>query len=345
MGIPSNNSDVVYSNALFLLDDDNYYLKSKNYIETEYIKIGGYNTYKQPDNPIVDISSIVAIDNNGNVYRTNGSSLQGIYIFPASHGTQIGTDINGEPIYNSQTNEQVKQSYIASLEPNLKATTQKAGFKLDLNNSIINGYDLYLQGTNSSTNETFILDSGAPEIPFRIGSKFKVGWDGTLTCNKINALSNDGTTDNAISINENFYVTKNGSAGGSGCNFGGSFSGGFSGVGNGTFTGNGSGLTAKFGDWGTMTLDAGLTALVNWFISHVHSFDVEIDISHNHDYASNWYTSSTGSGGTHSHTYGLLNNTTDSAGSHTHTLRHIQEYSGTASVQYAYTGAPEDAMG
>ena len=104
--------------------------------------------------------------------------------------------------------------------PNLLVTQASKGFKLDLSKNTINGYDLYLKGTNTVTGKTFLLDSGAPELPLMIGEKFNVSWDGVLTCNKFNALSTDGTTDNAISINNNFYVTKSGGAGGGSANFG-----------------------------------------------------------------------------------------------------------------------------
>ena len=224
MAVPQDENDKAYANSLFLLDDDNYYLKSKNYLENEYIKIGGYNTYKQPDNPIVNISNIVAISPDGKVWKTDGKNLINVYEFSSKEGT-VGSGDNA--ITNSLTPEQVKQSYISQLIPNLKTTTTEKGFKLDLNNSIINGYDLYLKGTNITTKKSFILDSSAPDIPFRINNdKFNVSWDGVLTCTKINSLSNDGTTDKAISINDNFYVTKGGAAGGGSANFNsGSFGG------------------------------------------------------------------------------------------------------------------------
>jgi hypothetical protein len=71
----------------------------------------------------------------------------------------------------------------------------------------------------------------------RIGSDFNVSWDGILTCNKLNTLNDDGRSDYAISINDNFYVTKGGSTGGGSASFGsGNFgsviggSGGFGGL-------------------------------------------------------------------------------------------------------------------
>jgi len=39
---------------------------------------------------------------------------------------------------------------------------------------------------------SFLLDSSAIDTPFLIGDNFKVSWDGTLSCNKINTLNNDG---------------------------------------------------------------------------------------------------------------------------------------------------------
>ena len=223
MGIPLDDNDAAYANSLFYLDDNDYYLKSKSYQDNSYIKVNGYNTYKQASSAVLtksglpSISDIVAISPNGDVYAVSGTgtslTLGNKYTFQATTGTNIGTEDN--EVYNSQTPEQVKQSYIALLTPNLQSTQTTKGFKLDLNNSLIKGYDLYLKGTNASNNKTFLLDSSDPEVPFQIGDSFKVSWDGVLTCKNINTLNNDGRNDYAISIGNNFYVTKGGSAGGS----------------------------------------------------------------------------------------------------------------------------------
>lgn len=77
--------------------------------------------------------------------------------------------------------------------------------------------------------KNFVFDSGADTNPITVGTNFKVDWDGTLTCNKINSINNDGNNEKVISIANNFYVSKSGGAGGSGCSFGGSFGGFFSG--------------------------------------------------------------------------------------------------------------------
>jgi len=106
---------------------------------------------------------------------------------------------------------------------------------LDLKNGIINGYDLRLKGTKSGTEKSIIIDSSSATTPLRIGSDFSVSWDGVLTCNKLNTLNDDGRSNYAISINDNFYVTKGGAAGGGSANFGsgsfGSVSGGSGGFG------------------------------------------------------------------------------------------------------------------
>lgn len=217
ISIPSDSSDQAYANNLFLISNNEYYLKSQNYTESIYIKVGGYNTYRQPSNPIVNISSIVAISPAGDVYRVSGNSLGSMYTFQAIEKIEGEGD---NAIDYSQTAEQVKQTYISQLTPNLSSTQATKGFKLDLNNNVINGYDLYLKGTNSYTNQSFILDSGAPDLPLRIGDRFNVSWDGVLTCDHLNSLSNDGTTDKAISIANNFYVTKSGGAGGQTASFG-----------------------------------------------------------------------------------------------------------------------------
>lgn len=234
IGIPSNASDISYSNSLFLLDDDNYYLKSSTYNEVTFIKTNDsykYNTYKQSANSIVNISTYVAVAPNGTVYSTTGSQnnlvVQKEYTFLAI--TNNDTEDNTSVI--SQTSDQVKQIYLSQLIPNLKETNNKgSGFKLDLKNNMIHGYDLYLKGTNTALagNPSFILDSSASENPFRIGSNFSVSWDGILTCNKVNSLNDDGRDNYPISINNNFYVNRGGSVGGSSADFGSGTFGGLS---------------------------------------------------------------------------------------------------------------------
>ena len=133
------------------------------------------------------------------------------------------------------------------------------GMRVNLAAGEINGYNLYLKA-NSRTNPTtkyVLIDSGANEAtghPFQVGANFKVKWDGTLNCNKVETLNNDGRADRAISISNNFYVTKSGGAGGSGVSFGGSFRGGFSGTGSGNFSGKFNGeASGSFSGTATLT--------------------------------------------------------------------------------------------
>ena len=211
-----------YSNQLFYLDGDEYYLKSKDYIETEFIKIEGYDTYRDTQGNIVAVSNDASLT----VYTTNGTSITGTKTFQAVTEKQEQEDGSVITVV-VQTAEQVKQNYLASLIPNLRSVQATRGFKLDLKNSSIQGYDLYLKGTKASTNQSFILDSSAPTTPFRVGSDFNVNWDGTLTCNKVNSLNDDDRNDKAISINNNFYVNKNGSMGSGSGSFGSLYAGGY----------------------------------------------------------------------------------------------------------------------
>lgn len=239
ISIPSNDNDITYSNPLFLLDKDDYYLKSSNYIENEIIKIKNeeesYNTYVDENN------AIVALSPAGEVYTTTGTgdnlklSKEIIFNKQSSdiENVQDGSNINKA----EQTADQVKSTYLSKLIPNYKSVEATKGFKLDLQNSILSGYDLYLSGTSTSQKDdkgkpySFIFDSSHATTPIKIGNNFSVDWDGTLSCNNINSLNNDNRDNMAISIGNNFYVTKGGGAGGSGVSFRGGFGGTFSGTG------------------------------------------------------------------------------------------------------------------
>jgi hypothetical protein len=187
------------------LDDDEYYLQSSEYSSVSFITVGGYPTYTHPTD------GTVAVAPDGTIYRVNGNSLGNKIIF--SH------KVEQVPEYDNDGNdigfkdeiipaEKVKSEYLAKLNPRYTDGSTPKGFKLDMKNSMINGYDLYLKGTKSSdTSQYFILDSTATYTPFKIGNNFSIDWDGTLNCYKVNSLVNDGRTDYAISISENFYVT------------------------------------------------------------------------------------------------------------------------------------------
>ena len=91
---------------------------------------------------------------------------------------------------------------------------------MDLSRGIINGYNIMLKGTKADdATKTIVIDSSSSTTPLKIGENFNVNWDGTLSCNKINSLNNDGQSNYAISIGNNVHVAPGGSASGRGCDF------------------------------------------------------------------------------------------------------------------------------
>ena len=225
----SNNAGINdYSNNLFYIDKNEYYLQSQDYdgIIPNTLDNGKYYLYLDPED-----NSIIAIDTETNkVYTTinGGTAIGEEKIFEKREEIQIPVE-GSIPITTIISAEQVKQEYLSSLKPSYKNTLGK-GIFLDLKNGILNGYDLYLKGTNrADTSKTFILDSSSPSTPFTIGDNFKINWDGTLTCHRLNELTNTGNSQGyAINISDNFYVTKGGAAGGGSANFGSGFFGGLS---------------------------------------------------------------------------------------------------------------------
>jgi hypothetical protein len=114
---------------------------------------------------------------------------------------------NRKGAWVATTRTVTERDILSTATANYDSEKSASGFKLDLENSRIDGYDLLLRGTSKTLGHSFVLDSGAPETPFSIGDDFKVSWDGTLNCNKVNSLNNDGNTDKVISIANNFYVS------------------------------------------------------------------------------------------------------------------------------------------
>lgn len=215
----------IYDNKLFYLDNDEYYLQSADYSSAQFIYVSGYPTYTHPTD------GIIAIKTDGTIWQVSGNSLSSEVIFSDRIEQVPEYDNNGNIIGTKNetvSKDKVKSEYLAKLTPRYVSGTSTKGFKLDMKNSIINGYDLYLKGTKSSdSSQYFILDSTATYTPFRIGNNFSVDWDGTLNCYKVNSLVNDGNTHQAISISNNFYVTQSGATGGSSANFAtGNFGGG-----------------------------------------------------------------------------------------------------------------------
>lgn len=235
-GLNANTGEYVastpndYKNTILLIDKNEYYLKSINYSGLQFYTttINGESCNLYNNGQVA-----VSVNNNANIYTKNGSSWSK-KTFAATTETIEGVIVTIKP-------EAHRANYLATLTPYYKSDSGSSvgsGMLLDLKNGIINGYDLRLRGINKNdTSKSIIIDSSDATTPLRIGPNFNVSWDGILTCNKVNTLNDDGRSDYAISINENFYVTKGGAAGGGSANFGsGSFgsvtggSGGFGGL-------------------------------------------------------------------------------------------------------------------
>lgn len=239
-----------YTTPLLKISDSEYFLQSIQYdgLQFNTVEINGstYNLYNN--------NSVAVSNNNSNIYeKISDNWIQ--KTFSDKIETIINYDKDGEKteIQKTITAEQQRQAYLATLKPSYNQS-QGSGLKMDLSRGIINGYNIMLKGTKADdATKTIIIDSSSSTTPLKVGENFNVNWDGTLSCNKINSLNNDGRQQYAVSIGNNFYVTQGGSAGGSGCNFGGSFSGGFSGTGIGTFKGK--------GQFDTLTADSLTTGL------------------------------------------------------------------------------------
>lgn len=319
-----------YKNTILLIDKNEYYLKSINYSGLQFytttINGESCNLY---NNGAVAVSII----NNANIYTKSGNS----WVKKTFNATSETIENNGVTTTVTIKPEVHRENYLSTLIPYYQAQGNSnvgTGMLLDLKNGVINGYDLRLKGTKSGTEKSIIIDSSSATTPLRIGSDFNVSWDGVLTCNKVNSLNDDGNSNYAISINDNFYVTKGGATGGGSASFGSvtGGSGGFGGlkcdtltVGGETYSGQSiqyisevsasiSGKQLKF-TWksqrikvlGTSSPSAGASggqfSSVSEVPKHAHSIQ-RFDMS-------------TGPAGTvsHSHRYWQSNNTTDYAGS------------------------------
>ena len=241
-----------YGNDLIKMGRKEYFLQSSSFKgsaqKTTTINNKIYRIYRNNNNNflngtetiIINSNQYIVIDASDNFYFYNykNNSLGSQIIFKdTTLKTDTGDkDIEGNPIYfeATQTAVQRKETFRTNLIPEI-TNTAPSGLKIDLVNGSITGYNLYLQGI--SQYGQIIFDTTAPDIPFRVGNNFNITWDGTLTCNKINSLNNDGRNDMVISINNHFYVDKNGNAGGS------TWGGGCSGFSNGVNGYSGKGVT------------------------------------------------------------------------------------------------------
>ena len=70
-----------------------------------------------------------------------------------------------------------------------------SGMRLDLLNGRIEGYNLKLIGTkvkNGKIENRLVINTEDSTTPVKIGGGFYINWDGSLTCTKVNYISNTG---------------------------------------------------------------------------------------------------------------------------------------------------------
>lgn len=231
-------------------NDNNYYLQSSHYLgqKIKEVTIGtkDYKIYKVPDNrkTIKNGSSTITFNQYvgiiGNEVYKASNALDSFSLVTFQKTTIVYTEANSNASLSADTvtysPTEYAQWFIAALIP-VYENVVPSGLKIDLNAGSIHGYDLYLRGINSEynsvNNKAFTFDSSADEFPVLVGDNFKIAWDGSLTCTNINALTvnTKNEKDYVININDNFYVTPSGGAGGSGVRFSGSFGGYCSGTG------------------------------------------------------------------------------------------------------------------
>jgi hypothetical protein len=68
--------------------------------------------------------------------------------------------------------------------------------RLDLLNGRIEGYNLKLIGTkvkNGKVENRLVINTEDSTTPVKIGGGFYINWDGSLTCTKVNYISNTGS--------------------------------------------------------------------------------------------------------------------------------------------------------
>lgn len=216
-------------NTLIEMNSQNYYLQSRGFSGTS-IKTITYHSeeYKMYTNKNTSFNNGTSKENfsseiglkDGKVYSYDSGvfTLKTFYETTFTVERELGEyeDANyTEDIEMHYTADQNKIRFISQLIP-IYTNINPSGLRIDLNNGIIQGYNLYLKGIKTGVEDSlsFTLDSSAEEYPIMVGNNFKIGWNGDLYCNNVTSLNNDGRNDMAISIGNNFYVTSSGGAGG-----------------------------------------------------------------------------------------------------------------------------------
>lgn len=221
LGIPKGSEDKLYSNNLLYVSKNDYYLQSKTYssitpkeyeikengkaVKGQCYKYLGENEDNYTYTKVGETSATLFVQNTyfvftqANIYFlgteiTENSPTEEKNKITVNAGTRTeystGEDgANAKPesvnVTADQVIKEIKTQCSLIYEEN-DASSGK-GFKLDLKNNSIEGYNLYLSGINSSDkiNKFFILNSSADEYPFIIGTNLKIKWDGSIEASNI----------------------------------------------------------------------------------------------------------------------------------------------------------------
>ena len=181
---------------------------------TDLIHLGTDAYYLRSDNYVADTSGINLDLKNGRLDAFNFKLVSGKVVFDSTEGNHPYFYVRNSSDTNYLIYLGPNQNYIASND-----YTANSGMIINLENSQIVGSDLFIQGTNKSTGQTFRFDASTGNTPITVGSWFKVGWDGKMECDQAiirkayiydaTIMNGDGAGSN-INIKENFRVDSNG---------------------------------------------------------------------------------------------------------------------------------------
>lgn len=299
-GTSTKDVDLVY------MGQNNYYLQSVNYDPVTIVQVTSnsivYYIYQTADSKYIavpkgnDALPIYEASLSGNTYTISTTQVS----YPTSYTrekTYVDADGNivGTGTYETISYVNPRQTYINTLTPVLTSSTSAgSGMFIDLNSGVITGYDLYLRGINKSEpSQSIVIDSGNPSTPFSIGNNFRVAWNGTLTCQKVNYLGTvTNTGEYVINIGNNFKVSPSGGVSGTSGHFGGGWFGGSAAIANQVQVGAGSWSSSIAGLSGNKIVNTG--ASPNSILSSANSSLKSAIKDHKHYVYGKTYTFLTG---------------------------------------------------
>ena len=240
IAVPSENETAgdKFSNNLFYLSKEDFYLQSKSFNDkrllTYYKNSKAYGNYYQYNGSIsfsypggaLNKGSYIVVTITGHIcyalrtgdqYSSNGIEIT---FNPYKFNSRIqDNDGNWIPIETTWYSSDIEKYIKNQSSPIYSNSNPQRGFKLDLNNSQIIGYDLYLSGVNINSGKSFLLDSGAPTYPFLIGNNFKIDWDGNgftnnLYCNNLTVTGYSNIGGNTSIDLGSFHISSDGSGSG-----------------------------------------------------------------------------------------------------------------------------------